>query len=77
MDTWRSFTRAAALAPALSLQMDPIVPRDGGVASWRRVPIADGIEVNVRDDSPAARDDVLVSIRDALRHALGRYDLGS
>ena len=68
---------AASLAPALSLQMNPLVPRDGGVASWRRLRIADGIEVNVRDDSPAARDDALVAIQDALRHVLARYELGS
>jgi DNA-binding transcriptional MerR regulator len=68
---------AQSLAPALSLHMEPIVPRDGGVASWRRLSIADGIEIHVREDSPAARDDVLVTVRDALRHALGRFDLGS
>jgi hypothetical protein len=68
---------AASLAPALSLQMDPAMPRDVGVTSWRRLPIADGLEVQVRDDSPAARDDVLVSIRDAVRNALGRHGLGS
>ncbi len=68
---------AASLAPALSLHMNPLVPRDGGIASWRRLPIADGIEVNVRDDSPASRDDALVAIQDALRHVLARYDLGS
>jgi DNA-binding transcriptional MerR regulator len=68
---------AASLAPALSLQMNPLVPRDGGIASWRRLPIADGIEVNVRDDSPASRDDALVAMQDALRHVLARYHLGS
>jgi hypothetical protein len=57
--------------------MDATIPRESHVATWRRVPIADGVEVHVRDDSPAARDDVLVAMRDALRHALGRYDLGS
>ncbi len=68
---------AQSLAPALSLHMDQLIPREAGVATWRRLPIADGIEIHVRDDSPAARDDVLVVMRDALRHALGRYDLGS
>jgi DNA-binding transcriptional MerR regulator len=68
---------AASLAPALSLQMNPLIPRDGGIASWRRLPIADGLEVNVREDSPASRDDALVAIQDALRHVLARYDLGS
>ena len=68
---------AQSLAPALSLQMDSIAPREGGVSTWRRLSIADGVEVHVRDDSPAARDDVLVTLRDALRNALGRFDLGS
>ncbi len=68
---------AASLAPALSLQMNPLIPRDGGIASWRRLPIADGLEVNIREDSPASRDDALVAIQDALRHVLARYDLGS
>ncbi len=68
---------AQSLAPALSLHMSPIVSRDAAVATWRRLPIADGVEVHVRDDSPAARDDTLVAIREALRNALGRYDLGS
>lgn len=67
---------AQSLAPALSLQMAPTAPREGGMATWRRLSIADGVEVHVRDDSPAAHDDVLVTLRDALRHALGRYDLG-
>ena len=68
---------AQSLAPALSLHMSPIVSRDSAVATWRRVPIADGVEVHVRDDSPAARDETLVAIREAMRNALGRYDLGS
>lgn len=72
---------AQSLAPALSLQVDPIVPREGGIAAWRRLSIADGIEVHVREDSPAARDDVLVAVRDtlrdALRLALARHDLSS
>jgi DNA-binding transcriptional MerR regulator len=68
---------ATSLAPALSLQMDALVPREGGVSSWRRLTIADGVEVHVRDDSPAARDDVLVTLRDAVRNALGPFDLGN
>ena len=68
---------AQSLAPALSLQMDAIVPREGGVFTWRRLTIADGVEVHVRDDSPAARDDVLVTLRDAVRNALGPFDLGN
>jgi DNA-binding transcriptional MerR regulator len=44
------------------------------VASWRRVPIADGVELHVRDDSAAARDDALVAMREAVRSALGRVE---
>lgn len=62
---------AQSLAPALSLQPDSLVPRENGVATWRRLPIADGVEVHVRDDSPAARNDALVAVRDAVRRALG------
>ena len=69
---------AQALAPALSLQMHPLVAQDGGsTASWRHVAVADGIELHVRNDSPAARDDVLVALRETLRRALGRNDVGS
>ena len=68
---------AGSLAPALTLQMDTSAPTHNGVASWRRVPIADGVELNVRDDSPAARDDLLVALRDMLRNTLGRNDFGT
>ena len=69
---------AASLAPALFLQSDPVsVRRDESVASWRRIPVADGVEVHVRDDSPGASDDLLLAIREAVRAALGRADLRS
>ncbi len=69
---------AASLAPALALAIDPAPSRGGsGVASWRRVSIADGVELHVRDDSPASRDDLLVALRDTVRNALGRNAFGS
>ncbi len=68
---------AGSLAPALTLQMDTSAPTHNGVASWRRVPIADGVELHVRDDSPAARDDLLVALRDMLRSSLSRNDFGT
>ena len=68
---------AGSLAPALTLQMDTSAPTHNGVASWRRVPIADGVELHVRDDSPAARDDLLVALRDMLRNTLSRNDFGT
>ena len=44
-------------------------------ASWRRVPVADGVEIHVRDDSPASRDEALMAMREAVRAALGREDI--
>jgi len=39
---------------------------------WRRVPVTEGIELHVRDDSPAARDEALTAMREAVRAALAR-----
>lgn len=44
-------------------------------ASWRRLAVADGVELHVRDDSPAARDEALMAMREAVRAALGREDI--
>jgi len=44
-------------------------------AIWRRVAIAEGIELHVRDDSPIAHEDSVVTLREALRTALGRVDV--
>jgi hypothetical protein len=43
--------------------------------SWRRVVVADGIELHLRDDSPAARDEVIVALREAIRSTVGRSDM--
>jgi hypothetical protein len=48
---------------------------DGAPASWLRVPVADGVELHLRDDSPAAQEDVIVALREAVRSALGRSDM--
>ena len=68
---------AASLAPALGAHADLAVRNtdEDRSASWRRVPVADGIEIHVRDDSPAARDEALVAMREAVRAALGRADI--
>ena len=64
---------ATSLAPALVTNGAGITPReDDGPATWRRVAVADGIELHVRDDSPAAREDALLAMREAIRAALGR-----
>lgn len=65
---------AQALAPALDVRADvaALSTDDTPPASWRRVSVAEGIELHVRDDSPAARGDGLAAMREAVRAALGR-----
>ena len=43
-----------------------------GPSSWRRVTVADGVELHVREDSPSAADDTVMAMREAVRSALGR-----
>ena len=38
-------------------------------------PVADGIELHVRSDSAAARESVMIAIRESVRAALGREDV--
>jgi hypothetical protein len=67
---------AQSLAPALGAGADHAVTRDDNApVSWRRIGVADGIELHVRHDSAAAREDAVVAIREAVRAALGREDL--
>ena len=67
---------ASSLAPALLSGADQAVQHDDdSAASWRRVVVADGIELHVRDDSPAARSDAVAAMREAVRAALGREDV--
>ena len=67
---------ATSLAPALGVGADAVARADDDqTLSWRRVPVAEGIELHVRDDSPAARDEALVAMREAVRAALGREEL--
>ncbi len=65
---------AQSLAPALGVGADAtaLTQDDTTPASWRRVPVAEGIELHVRDDSPAARGEALTAMREAVRAALGR-----
>lgn len=67
---------AQSLAPALGAGADRAVAQDDDrVAAWRRLPVADGIELHIRDDSPAGSEDALVAMREAVRAALGRADI--
>jgi DNA-binding transcriptional MerR regulator len=67
---------AQSLAPALGARADVAAAQDDqGPLSWRRMVVADGIEIHVRDNSPASSDDALVAMREAVRAALGRADI--
>jgi DNA-binding transcriptional MerR regulator len=67
---------ATSLAPALDSGADEVQRHDDdAMAAWRRVAVADGIELHVRDDVPAARDNAIVAMREAVRAALGREDV--
>ncbi|HTL02720.1 MAG TPA: MerR family transcriptional regulator [Vicinamibacterales bacterium] len=67
---------ASSLAPALGAGADATPDPDlDGQAVWHRIAIANGIEVHVRDDSPAARSQAILAIREAVRAALGREDI--
>jgi len=64
---------AQALVPAFGAGTVAAVAHDSDPpVRWRRLPVADGIELHVRDDSPVARDDALTAMREAVRAALGR-----
>lgn len=67
---------ATALAPALSVGADVTAKQDGDApGEWRRITVADGIELHVRRDVGASRDEALVAMREAVRAALGRAEL--
>jgi DNA-binding transcriptional MerR regulator len=69
---------AGSLAPALSSGAAlPAEVEEERSAGWRRLVVADGIEIHVRDDSPAARESTLLGIRESVRAALGRDEARS
>lgn len=67
---------ASSLAPALGAGADIVQKHDSDESpTWRRVSVAEGIELHVRDDVPASRDNAIVAMREAVRAALGREDV--
>jgi DNA-binding transcriptional MerR regulator len=67
---------ATSLAPTLASGADIVQKHDDDAGhAWRRVSVANGIELHVRDDSPAARESAVVAMREAVRAALGREDV--
>ncbi len=63
---------AGSLEPALVVRADEVVMKGDEPASWRRVPVADGIELHVREDSAVANDESVMAMREAVRAAMGR-----
>jgi len=68
---------ATSLAAALGATVETRrqAADDDAPANWRRLPVADGVELHVRDDSPSCREEALVAMREAVRAALGREDI--
>jgi DNA-binding transcriptional MerR regulator len=67
---------AASLAPALGAgSYEVVAQEDSAVYTWRRVLVADGIELHIRDDTPASHEDAVIAIRESVRAALGRNDI--
>ena len=67
---------ATSLAPALNVGADHAVAQDNDISlRWHRLAVADGIELHVREDSPAAREEAVIAMREAVRAALGRGDI--
>lgn len=67
---------AQALAPVLLTGTHTTAAHDDDApAVWRRVAVAEGVELHVREASPAAREEAIASMREALRTALGRTDI--
>src|SRR6476469_9424089 len=61
---------AGSLEPALVTRADQAAMREANgsePATWRRVGVADGIELHVRADSSAATEDAVVAMREAVR----------
>jgi DNA-binding transcriptional MerR regulator len=68
---------ATSLASALGATVETrrLANDDESPAVWRRLPVADGVELHVRDDSPSSRQEALMAMREAIRAALGREDI--
>ena len=67
---------ATSLAPTLNAGADTAVAHDDDQSyTWRRAPVVEGIELHIRDDLPAAREEAVIAMREAVRAALGRADI--
>jgi DNA-binding transcriptional MerR regulator len=68
---------ATSLAAALGATGNTLAQNEDETepAPWRRMVVADGVELHVRSDTSAARDEAMVAMREAVRAALGREDI--
>ena len=67
---------ATSLAPALGAGTAEIVAHDDDPArTWRRIDVTEGVEIHVRSDVSASRENAVVAMREAVRAALGREDV--
>ena len=67
---------ATSLAPALGAGADAAAAQDDETDGvWHRIQVANGIELHVRDGSPASRAEAVIALREAVRAALGRADI--
>ena len=66
---------ASSLSPSLFGDADVADTHDQqhSDAMWHRITVAHGIELHVRDDSPAADRETVLAIREAVRAALGGH----
>jgi DNA-binding transcriptional MerR regulator len=67
---------ATSLAAALGAHTDSRPGHSEGApaTNWRRIAVADGVELHVRDDSTAAHESSVLAMREAARAALARDD---
>ena len=64
---------AAALGATVETRRQAV--DDDAPSLWRRLPVADGVELHIRDDSPSSREEAIMAMREAIRAALGREDI--
>jgi len=67
---------ATSLAAALGAgTVEAVAHDDDPARSWRRVDVTEGVEIHVRSDVSAARENAVLAMREAVRAALGREDV--
>ncbi len=65
---------ATSLEKVLLAKADQVAATqdDSTVVVWRRIPVAEGIEIHVREDSVGSSESSAIAMREAVRAAIGR-----